>query len=47
MNNVLSLQQTSTRKTGASPDSIFSLVSVAGCGWTTLMPYSTASVVFC
>lgn len=43
MNKVFSLQKTNAQKPATSPNSIFSLASVAGYPWTTLMPYSSAS----
>lgn len=48
MNRVLQLQGMPLRAAGdASPQSVFSTASVAGCLLTTIMPASTASVAVC
>lgn len=46
MKKVLNLQSLRVEEE-TKVDSIFSLLSVAGCVWTTLMPMSSASVLLC
>lgn len=47
MYSVLELQALLPQEEPIEPRSAFSMVSAAGCVWTTVLPFSTLSVAVC